>query len=979
MSDGRRVGARLLCPVTVLPTERHVERSPGAAVSSQRRFLERLRGAVDPRPAAPAALLRLLAQRAAAEANGSSSRVGLAAAADATVAALRRAGTTASDLEAAGTARGKALSATLQAIDRRLSELDRADGRCPIRRADAAKLFDLALPKAVTLDGVVAVDGAQREAWLAVHAAIRARGGEGVTMRLPRLVGPAEPAMARAAEALEAELADEPDPFELEWVDAPPPARESVLSAHGDAAEARAVAAFVRAALDAGARPDRVLIVVPGRDEAFLAPLRASLREAAVPSSEAWGPPVDRSPEARSLLSILSMAGGRLDKDALIELLRTPGLHPGSLVGSRDEAEAVAKAERLAARLATLPILQDRTGALFVEVMRDALEQSPGGDAFWMLAALERLVASLAALRGAPTVDAFFSEVLQTVARLRLGDPSARELRHALGSSASTLRAIGEGAVAVRAAVDALEAMRDAHRTLGTHAEPPQRVELASDLRQTLGAARTAARGAASRAGAVRVGELREAPALDHDLIVVTRMTARGYAPDPAVTLLDEVTRRRLPAARRPRGARERAWAREAELAWALASARSVALSYSSTDDEGRDAGPPHKEVLAASLRGATVRREPSSRLSPSASFVSTRSWELARLAAGASPASDLSARVSIERERQAFFADPTARPSAFAGLVAAPHGPALVERLGGSAPETAVPVTFVERALKCPFRAFSDRVLGARRIDEGAELLDPRERGDLLHRALHAAYDANAALPPSATKDARLSAARAAVEKALGLGSYATPLRRVERERAANDALAVLSDELDAPAAVAYLEGELRFGPGEPEGRGPLALRAADGAAVYVKGRIDRVDASPDRRRLRVVDYKSGASAKSPGDYDLQLPIYAKASSRLLAHDGAPPELSAVYITVAPGGLATVTPKREAERALDVDALDRAERLAADTLVRLWRGLVPPRPAIATACTRCDARGLCRRPAVMADGDPAVDDAAGR
>ena len=61
-----------------------------------------------------------------------------------------------------------------------------------------------------------------------------------------------------------------------------------------------------------------------------------------------------------------------------------------------------------------------------------------------------------------------------------------------------------------------------------------------------------------------------------------------------------------------------------------------------------------------------------------------------------------------------------------------------------------------------------------------------------------------------------------------------------------------------------------------------PSLILQTEIGAVRLHGYIDRVDASPDGR-LRIIDYKAGGAAISPGHlqegYRLQLPIYALAA----------------------------------------------------------------------------------------------------
>src|SRR6185312_9284327 len=132
------------------------------------------------------------------------------------------------------------------------------------------------------------------------------------------------------------------------------------------------------------------------------------------------------------------------------------------------------------------------------------------------------------------------------------------------------------------------------------------------------------------------------------------------------------------------------------------------------------------------------------------------------------------------------------------------------VAAVGGDAPERPVAVTAVERASGCAFAGFARRVLRVRRVDDLAESADNRERGTLVHRALHAAFEGQREL---ADVPRALAAARAAAERALGLGSSLAPLRREALLSAVDDAVAVVERTLAPGAPLRFLVAEQSFG----------------------------------------------------------------------------------------------------------------------------------------------------------------------
>jgi hypothetical protein len=131
-----------------------------------------------------------------------------------------------------------------------------------------------------------------------------------------------------------------------------------------------------------------------------------------------------------------------------------------------------------------------------------------------------------------------------------------------------------------------------------------------------------------------------------------------------------------------------------------------------------------------------------------------------------------------------------------------------------------------------------------------------------------------------------------------------------------------------------------------------PLTL-AADGETVRLQGRIDRVDASPER--LLVIDYKSGADATrhrkllDPATFGVtsfQVPLY------LLAADRAVPgrELAATYLLL--GSAEQVPP---AFGRPDEPALARG---VVDAVRRARGGLLP---ISSRDCARCEFGAVCR------------------
>src|SRR5690606_17836656 len=148
-------------------------------------------------------------------------------------------------------------------------------------------------------------------------------------------------------------------------------------------------------------------------------------------------------------------------------------------------------------------------------------------------------------------------------------------------------------------------------------------------------------------------------------------------------------------------------------------------------------------------------------------------------------------------------FLDPRAPADPHTGLVELGADVALRAQLqaavGGALPDRPIAVTHIERAAGCAFAGFARRVLRVRRVEDLLEAADARERGDMIHRALQASFEALRELgAPDADPAERLAAARAAAERALGAGAAAAPLRREAIDKAIEDALQVVVRAID-------------------------------------------------------------------------------------------------------------------------------------------------------------------------------------
>jgi RecB family exonuclease len=329
---------------------------------------------------------------------------------------------------------------------------------------------------------------------------------------------------------------------------------------------------------------------------------------------------------------------------------------------------------------------------------------------------------------------------------------------------------------------------------------------------------------------------------------------------------------------------------------------------------------------------GAELRRAPASPLAPGAG----------RTTPVRAPTPSAERRTAIELERTRFFLDPSPQGGPYSGRT-----PALGPYLGGTQ-DRPVAVTALERALRCRFLGFMGNVLRASRDDPVGDAITARERGNLLHAALAEALEATRgryAIDTPAELEARaLSAAESLLERK-GRG----PLRRAGLSATLLDVRAVLKKTFSLDEGLEFLAAELAFG--RQAEWAPLAV-----GPFFVSGRIDRIDVTSDRRRARVIDYKTRLPSRGDADAELQPWLYAEkagqelgASETSFAYFGVnqrSPEQRLVYSGTVGG---------DGARA----AFERAE-IIYDLLAG---GHVEPIPRKAGECVRCASRDACRRP----------------
>jgi RecB family exonuclease len=276
---------------------------------------------------------------------------------------------------------------------------------------------------------------------------------------------------------------------------------------------------------------------------------------------------------------------------------------------------------------------------------------------------------------------------------------------------------------------------------------------------------------------------------------------------------------------------------------------------------------------------------------------------------------------------------------------------------------------------LACPHRFLLEKILHLEPPATAPALrsIEAMAYGGLVHRVVEAFLRAHGA--PFANRaeriDAWLDRANQIVEQHFAAFMEEYPLigdvvRRAERERLRADVQELLRFEWDRGDERRFVDVERAFG--------PLAL-PPPGRPLFVRGRIDRIDAT--RARTLVRDLKTGrahprrgAEASPDPVRDAQIAIYGLVA-RVLAPEWQTPAAVGVAYTYVNRGV------RERDY---VDDFDKILEPAAREWLTVAAGLLErrafPRTPNAGDCTYCDFRPVCgdgiheRAVRLLDDGD---------
>jgi len=296
-----------------------------------------------------------------------------------------------------------------------------------------------------------------------------------------------------------------------------------------------------------------------------------------------------------------------------------------------------------------------------------------------------------------------------------------------------------------------------------------------------------------------------------------------------------------------------------------------------------------------------------------------------------------------------------------------------------GDADEKEYAVTSLELYAECPFKFLMNNVLQARPVEEPESLLEvpPAVVGSVIHRALHRFYNRAAEQGRIPLTPADEDWARDAITEILH-----RVLIRVREENPAPEVVWNIQSRMCDARLKRFITHMCRqtapfsFRAAEESIEGPFTFELPDGSpfTIRLKGKFDRLDTSPDGRQLRVIDYKTGKERSGEigfkGGRQLQLAIYLKG---LLdkSPDADPATSLAQYLSIDSAGNikeATLEGAKLSERAQELGLIVKAITDGIES------GLFPPLEDEKN-CRYCDFQLACdqrsRHSLPFRQGDP--------
>jgi RecB family exonuclease len=294
-------------------------------------------------------------------------------------------------------------------------------------------------------------------------------------------------------------------------------------------------------------------------------------------------------------------------------------------------------------------------------------------------------------------------------------------------------------------------------------------------------------------------------------------------------------------------------------------------------------------------------------------------------------------------------------------------------------APRRPLSATSLEAWATCPFSYFLSRVLGLRAVEKPEDRLSlsPVDRGTLVHAILEnfvgeAINQNTAPRPDQAWNDAHrrrlMEIAEARFDEVESRGMTGRDLMwQMDKANIRADLHRFLEEDSRLRYEHGVTPAWLEAGFGVAGGWPAAAITLPNTDRIEFRGYIDRVDVSPDGRRVLVRDYKTGSSSGYTGmDKDpiqagqrLQLAIYSLAVQSGLSEDV---DVNSAYWFISNRGGFSMAPKSPMRLA---DVKDEFDRTMSLIVSGIDAGVFPANPGNADRgsfanCKYCDFDALC-------------------
>jgi ATP-dependent helicase/nuclease subunit B len=200
------------------------------------------------------------------------------------------------------------------------------------------------------------------------------------------------------------------------------------------------------------------------------------------------------------------------------------------------------------------------------------------------------------------------------------------------------------------------------------------------------------------------------------------------------------------------------------------------------------------------------------------------------------------------------------------------------------------ISVTDFRTYLNSPYEYFLRKVMRVESLDDRSRELDPRSFGNLAHEVLER-FGQNTRMRDKVDADVIASFLRSTLHDLSSEMFGARPLPAIQLQVDQLDRR--LGAFAERQAARRHSGWEIREVEWAPEG-GSVPFEV-DGEPVKLRGRIDRIDYHPTKKKWAIWDYKTGNAVKAPATVhmgrdgvwrDLQLPLYCSLVSELLGDD---------------------------------------------------------------------------------------------